>query len=163
MNVPLFKIGVPLLVAGILWLSVIFFEGDRITDEFILKPGESAQKSMNFQGKDVGYYKIFMPEFEGTGVFVQILDQNYNVITDGIIETKMAVGYFDYTEDGIFSLKITNLSEHQMNIEVEYGETNASQMIIPGIVTLMGGLVLVIVTFFKLKNYKIAQPDENIS
>lgn len=163
MKVSIFKLGVILLVAGILWLSAIFFEGDRITDEFMLKPTDSAQISMNFQGKDVGYYRIFMPDFEGIGVFAQILDQNYNVINDEIIQTKMAVGYFDYAVDGIFFLKITNLSEQQMKIELEYGETNASKMIIPGIVTLTGGLILVVVTFFKLKNYKIAQPDENIS
>ena len=151
------------MVVGIFWLSVIFFEGDRITDEVMIMPANSVQMSMNFDGKDVGYYKIFMPEFEGTGVFVQILDENYNVITDGIVETKMSVGYFDYVEDGMYSLKITNLSENQMKIEIEYGETNSSQMIAPGLITLAGGLILVAATFIKLKNYRMAQPDENIS
>ena len=151
------------MVAGIFWLSAIFFEGDRISDELVLKSSDSAVLTLNFQGKDVGYYKIFMPEFAGTGVFVQILDENYNVISDNIVETKMSVGYFDFKEDGNYSLKITNLSEQQMKIEVEFGETNSSQMIVPGLITLMGGILLVIATFIKLKNYRIAQPDENIS
>ena len=163
LRLPLFKLGIGFLVAGIFWLCVIFFEGDRISDEFSLKPASSTQVSMNLQGKDVGYYKIFMPEFDGGGVFVQVLDQNYNVISDGIVETKMSVGYFDYPESGMYSLKITNLSENQIGIELEYGETNASQMNIPGVITLSGGLILVIATFFKLKNYRIAQPDEKIS
>ena len=163
LRLPLFKLGIGLLIAGIVWLSVIFYEGDRISDEFSLKPASSNQVSMNFQGKDVGYYKIFMPEFAGVGVFVQVLDQNYNVISDGIVQTKMSVGYFDYPQNGMYSLKITNLSENQMRIELEYGETNASQMIFPGVITLSGGLILVISTFIRLKNYRIAQPDENIS
>lgn len=159
----LFKLGIGLMVAGIFWLSVIFFEGDRISDEFWLKPADSTQMNMIFQGKDVGYYKVFMPDFAGTGVFVQVLDQNYNIIADGIIETKMSVGYFDYVQNGMYSLKITNLSEQEMRIEVEYGETKASQMVIPGLIALTGGLILVISTFIKLKNYRMAHPDENIS
>ena len=151
------------MVVGIIWLSVIFFEGNRISDEFLLKSADSAQMGMNFQGNDIGYYKIVIPEFEGTGVFVQILDQNYNVITDGTVETKMSVGYFDYLYGGTYLLKITNLSEQPMEIQVEYGETNASQMIIPGLSTLGGGLLLVVSTYIKLRNYRIAQPDENIS
>ena len=151
------------MVAGIIWLSVIFFEGERVSDEFLLKSADSAQIGMNFKGNDIGYYKIFIPEFERKGVFVQILDQNYNVITDGAVETKMSVGYFDYLYDGTYLLKITNLSEQSMEIQVEYGETNASQMIIPGLITLGGGLMLVVSTYIKLRNYRIAQPDENIS
>ena len=163
MRPSLFKLGIGFLIIGIFWLSAIFFDGDRITDEFLLKPTESVEMSMNFHGKDVGYYKIFMPEFDGTGVFIQILDQSNNVITDGVVETKMSVGYFDYEKDGKYFIKITNLSEEEMILKVEFGETNSRQMVIPGIITLVGGITLVIATFVKLRNYRIAQPDENIS
>ena len=163
MRPSLFKIGLGLMMVGIFWLSVIFFDGDRVSDEFLLKYADSAQIEMIFQGKDIGYYKIFLPEFEGTGVFVQILDQNYNIITDGTIETKMSVGYFDYENEGKYFLKITNLSNQPMNSELEFGETNSKQMFVPGLITLIGGLSLVFATYIKLRNYRIAQPDENIS
>jgi hypothetical protein len=146
-----------------IWLSFVFYEGDRTLENFSLKSSDSAEIQMYFEGKDIGYYKIFMPEFSGEGVFVQILDQNDNVISDGIVETKMSVGYFDFEQDGIFTAKITNLSNDQMNLEVELGDTNGREMIVPGIVTLSGGLIIVITLYIKLRDYRIEQPDENIS
>ena len=145
------------------WLSVIFLEGDRILENFSLKSSDSAEIQMYFEGKDIGYYKIFIPEFSGEGVFVQILDQNHNVISDGIVETKMSVGYFDFEQSGVYVAKITNLSNDQMNLEVELGDTNGREMVMPGIVTLVGGLIIVIASYIKLRDYRIEQPDENIS
>jgi hypothetical protein len=104
-----------------------------------------------------------MPEFSGEEVFVQILDQNQNVISDGIVETKMSVGYFDFEGGGTYVAKITNLSNNQINLEVEFGDTNGREMIMPGIVTLAGGLMIVISLYIKLRDYRIEQPDENIS
>ncbi len=162
MRPSLFKIGIGLTILGMVWLSVVFDQGDKISESFSLKSSDSAEIELYFEGKDIGYYKIFMPEFAGEGVFVQILDDNHNVISDGIVETKMAVGYFDF-EGGVYVAKITNLSDDQMNLEVEFGDTNGREMIIPGIVTLGGGLMLVIALYFKLRDYRIEQPDESIS
>jgi hypothetical protein len=50
-----------------------------------------------------------------------------------------------------------------MNLEVEFGDTNGREMIMPGIVILTGGLMIVISLYFKLRDYRIEQPDENIS
>ena len=147
---------------GMIWLSVVFDEGDKTLENFSLKSSESAEIEMYFEGKDIGYYKIFMPEFVGEGVFVQILDQNQNVISDGIIETKMSVGYFDF-EGGSYVVKISNLSNDQMNLKIEFGDTNGREMIFPGIVTLAGGLMIVISLYIKLRDYRIEQPDEKIS
>ena len=147
---------------GIIWLSLVFYDGDRTFENFSLKSSNSAEIEMYFEGRDIGYYKIFMPEFAGEGVFVQILDQDHNVISDGIVETKMSVGYFDF-EQGSYVAKITNLSKSQMNLEVEFGDTNGREMVLPGIVTLVGGLMIVITSYIKLRDYRIEQPDENIS
>jgi len=149
-------------VLGMIWLSVVFDEGDKTLEDFSLKSSESAEIEMYFEGKDIGYYKIFMPEFVGEGVFVQILDHNQNVISDGIIETKMSVGYFDF-EGGSHVVKISNLSNDQMNLKIEFGDTNGREMIFPGIVTLAGGLMIVISLYIKLRDYRIEQPDEKIS
>jgi hypothetical protein len=158
-----FKIGIGLTIIGMVWLSVVFLEGDKVLEDFSLKISESAEIQIYFEGKDIGYYKIFMPEFSGEGVFVQILDQNHNVISDGIVKTKMSVGYFDFEQSGVYVAKITNLSNVQMNLEVEFGDTNGREMVLPGIVTLVGGLIIVITLYIKLRDYRIEQPDENIS
>jgi len=159
----LFKVGTGLTILGMVWLSVVFDEGDRVSESFLLKSSDSTKIEMNFEGKDIGYYKIFMPEFSGEGVFVQILDKNQNIISDEIVETKMSVGYFNFEVGGTYVAKITNLSNDQMNLEVEFGDTNGREMIIPGIVTLAGGLMIVISLYIKLRDYRIEQPDENIS
>jgi len=159
----LFKVGIGFTILGMVWLSVIFNEGDRVSESFSLKSSESTKIEMNFEGIDIGFYKIFMPQFSGEGVFVQILDQNQNVISDEIVETKMSVGYFDFEVGGTYVAKITNLSNDQINLEVEFGDTNGREMIIPGIVTLAGGLMIVISLYIKLRDYRIEQPDENIS
>ena len=157
------KVGIGLTILGMLWLSVVFNEGDRVSESFSLKSSDSTEIEMNFEGKDIGYYKIFMPKFSGEGVFVQILDQNQNIISDEIVETKMSVGYFDFEVGGTYVAKITNLSNDQINLEVEFGDTNGREMIIPGIITLVGGLMIVISLYIKLRDYRIEQPDENIS
>ncbi len=157
------KVGIGLTILGMLWLSVVFNEGDRVSESFSLKSSDSTEIEMNFEGKDIGYYKIFLPEFSGQGVFVQILDQNQNVISDEIVETKMSVGYFDFELGGTYVAKITNLSNNQINLEVEFGDTNGREMIVPGIITLAGGLMIIIGSYIKLRDYRIEQPDENIS
>ncbi len=159
----MFKVGIGFTILGMVWLSVVFDEGDRVSESFSLKSSDSTEIKMIFEGKDIGYYKIFMPKFSGEGVFVQILDKNQNVISDEIVETKMSVGYFDFEVGGTYVAKITNLSNDQMNLEVEFGDTNGREMIIPGIVTLAGGLMIVISLYIKLRDYRIEQPDENMS
>ena len=162
MRLSLLKIGIGLTIIGIVWLSIIFNDGNRTFENFSLKSSDSFEIQMNFEGNDIGYYKIFMPNFSGQGVFVQILDQNQNVISDEIVETKMSVGYFDF-EGGLYIFKISNISDDQMNLEVEFGDSNGSEMVMPGIVTLAGGFMIVIGSYFKLRDYRIEQPDENIS
>jgi hypothetical protein len=149
-------------ILGMVLLSVVFYQGDKISEKISLEPSDSMEIEMLFKDNDIGYYKILMPDFKGEGVFVQILDKNHNIISDEIVETKMSVGYFDF-KDGIHVAKITNLSNDQMNLEVEFGDTNSREMIIPGIITLIGGLIIIITSFIKLRDYRMEQPDANIS
>jgi hypothetical protein len=75
----------------------------------------------------------------------------------------MAINYFDFLNSGTYTLKATNLSDHEIIIEIEFGNTNSSEIIYPGIILFVGIILIIISAFMKLKNYKIAQPDENIS
>ena len=82
MRLSLFKIGIIISVIGIVWISVVFLEGDKITEEFQLKPSNSHNMKMEFVGEDIGYYKVFIYEFGGEEMFVQILDKNGNIISE---------------------------------------------------------------------------------
>ena len=117
---------------------------------------------MNFKGKGIGYYKVFMPEFAGNQVFVQILDKNQNIISEDIIQTKMSVGYFDFEKSGIYTIKITNPTENQINLKIELGDASSDAMIPPGVMILVGAVMIIVSSYMKLKNYRIEQPDKNI-
>lgn len=145
-----------------IWISLVFLQGDRISEEILLKSASSYDIDMNFNGKGIGYYKVFMPEFAREQVFVQILDNNLNVISEENVQTKMSVGYFDFEKSGTYTIKITNPSENQINLQVELGNAESETMIPPGIVILAGAVMIIVSAYIKLKNYKIEQPEENI-
>jgi len=159
----LLKLGLGLTIIGIIWISFIFVETEKTHDTILLKQSNSFELKSEFTGVDIGFYKVYMPEFSGEEVFVQILDTKDNVIQEQKIQTKMSVGYFDFNEDGTYTVKVTNISKNQINLQVEFGNTNSLQMIPAGILILVGSVTMIVMSYLKIKNYKMAQPDENIS
>ena len=162
MRLSMFKISILLIVIGASGTGVIFSEADRSLQLMSLKQTESDEISMYFEENDIGYYRITILEFQGQGVFFRIVDENYDTVLKGIAETKMSIRYFDVKESGIYTIVLTNLAQERMNYEVEIGSTNALIISIPAGVMFIGGLLLLFTSYMKLKNYRIAQPDENI-
>ncbi|WP_428326249.1 hypothetical protein [Nitrosopumilus sp.] len=163
MKVSLFKIGLTLVIVGMIWISITFADTEKIQEQTILKQSSSFELKSQFTGTDIGFYKVYMPEFSGQEIFIQILNVKDNVIQEQIIQTKMSVGYFDFSEDGVYTVKVTNLAKNQVNLEIEFGNTNSKEMIPPGILILIGSIAMIVMSYLKIKNYKMAQPDENIS
>ena len=162
MRLTLFKISILLIIIGASGTGVVFSEAERVAEIMLLKQNESDDISMFFEANDIGYHKVTIPEFEGQGVFYRIVDENYDTISKGIVETKMSIRYFDVKETGVYTMVMTNLAQEKMNYEVEIGSTNALIISIPAGVMFVGGLLLLFSSYMKLKNYRIAQPDENI-
>ena len=152
-----------LSIFGMVWISVVFSESDKISEQFSLEPSNSHKIKLYLAGEDIGFYRIFIPEFSGEEIFVQILDANSNVISEQVVQTKMSVGYFDFEKNGNYSLKIANISKNSINLQVEFGNTNSQNMIPAGIIVLVGAVIIIISAYLKLKNYRIEHPDENIS
>jgi len=163
MKISPFKISLVLIIAGMIWVSLIFNETEKIHDSILLKQSNSIEVKTAFSGVDIGYYKLYMPEFAGEAVFVQILDTGDNVIEEQKIHTKMSVGYFDFSKNGIYTVKITNISKNQIDLQIEFGNTNSQKMMPAGITILVGALGMMIASYIKIKNYNIEQPEENIS
>ena len=163
MKISLLKIGIILSIIGIIWISQVFVEGEKITEKFLLESSNSHDVNLDFQGNGIGYYKIFMPEYLGYEIFVQVLDNNKNIISEQTVHTKMSVGYFEFERNGKYTINVSNISKEQINMQVEFGETNSENMIPSGIIILVGVLLIISMSFIKLKNYKIEHPDENIS
>ena len=162
MGLSIFKISILLIIMGASGTGIIFSEADRTSELMSLKQTESDQISMFFEENDIGYFTITNPEFQGQGVYFRIVDENFDTISKGIAETKMSIRYFDVKESGIYTIILTNLAQEKMNYEIEIGSTNALIISIPAGVMFVGGLLLLFSSYMKLKNYRIAQPDENI-
>ena len=162
MKLTLFKISLLLIVIGASGTGIIFSEADRSLQIMSLKQTESDEISMYFEVDDIGYHKISIPEYAGQGVFYRIVDENYDTITKGIVETKMSIRYFDIKQTGIYTIVLTNLAQEKMDYEIEIGSTNSLMISIPAGVMFVGGLLLLFASYMKLKNYRIEQPDENI-
>ncbi len=104
-----------------------------------------------------------MSEFLKYKIFVQVLDDDENIISEKKIETKMSVSYFDFEEGGKYTINVVNTLEYPIDIQIELGDTRVEEMIFSGIMCLGGGIIIVIASFIKLRNYKIEHPDENIT
>jgi len=163
MKVSIIKIGIILSIIGMVWISIEFLEGDRISEEFVLKSQSANSINLDFEDTGIGYYKIFMPEYLGYKIFVQVIDNDENIISEQNVHTKMSVSYFKFEKSGTYSINIVNMSKEQIDLQVEVGETNSQNLIPAGIMVLVGTIIIITTSFLKLKNYKIEQPDENIS
>jgi len=163
MKIPSFKIGLVLVIIGIIGVSLIFNETEKIHDSVLLKNSNSFEIKSEFEGTDIGYYKFYIPEFSGEEIFVQVLDTKSNIIQEQRVQTKMSVGYFDFNENGIHTLKVTNISKNPINLQIEFGNTNSQKMYPTGIMIFAGAVIMMVASYFKIKNYKIEQPEENIS
>ena len=163
MKISPFKIGLVLVVVGMIWTAFIFDETEKKYDSIVLKQSNSFETKLSFSGIDIGYFKLYMPEFTGEEVFVQILDPKENIIQEQMVQTKMSVAYFDFNEDGEYTIKITNIAKNPIDLQVEFGNTNSQKMYPSGILILVGALVMMIISYLKIKNYNIEQPEENIS
>ena len=163
MKISPFKLGLALVIIGIVWTVFIFDETEKKYDSIILKESSSFETKSKFSGVDIGYFKLYMPKFSGEEIFVQVLDSRENIIQEQMIQTKMSVGYFDFNEDGMHTVKITNIAKNSIDIQIEFGNTNSQKMIPSGIMVLVGALMMMIMSYLKIKNYNIEQPEENIS
>ena len=163
MKVSVFKIGLIMVIIGMIWISVIFNETEKNHNSTLLKESNSIESKLEFSGVGIGYYKIYIPDFSDENVFVQILDRNLNVIQEQKVNTKFSVAYFDFDKDGTYTIKVSNISENSVNLQIEFGDTHSQKMVTPGIMILLGSLIMMLISYLKIKNYNIEQPDENIS
>ena len=163
MELSLFKLGAVLIIIGIMWIGIIFNGTEKTQDIFQIKQSNSVESKIKLSGEEIGFYKIYLPEFLGEQVFIQILDTQGNVIQEEKIQTKMSVGYFDFTDDGIYTMKVTNISKNLIEVQTEFGNTSSQEMIPAGILVMIGCITVLVMSYFKLANYNIAHPDEKIS
>jgi hypothetical protein len=162
MKLSLFKISILLIIIGASGTIIVFSESEKLEQFMTLKQTESDKISLYFEAGDIGYHKVTILEFDGQGVFYRIVDDNYDIISKGLIQTKMSIRYFDVKESGMYTMILSNTVKEKVNYQVEIGSTDSVNISIPAGVMFVGGLLLLFTSYIKLKNYRTEQPDENI-
>ena len=162
MKLSLFKISILLIIIGASGTIIVFSESEKLERLMTVTQTESDEISLYFEAGDIGYHKVTILEFDGQGVFYRIVDDNYDIISEGLIQTKMSISYFDVKESGMYTMILSNSAKEKMNYQVEIGSTDNVNISIPTGIMFVGGLLLLFTSYIKLKNYRTEQPDENI-
>lgn len=157
------RIGLILVMIGIVAIVIIFDDNQKTTATRTLELEDTYSLNLDLKDGGIGYYKITIPNFDGQMIFVQIEDRVGNVISDKKIQTKMSVNYFNFPSGGKYTIKITNVSEKSVNLQVEFGNTEVSSLRIPAGILGIGITLVLFGVYKRLRNYSTAQPDENIS
>ncbi len=163
MKVSMFRIGLALVIIGVVWISLVFAEAEKTHITTLLKQSESAEMGMGFSGTGIAFYRIHMPEFAGDEVFVQVRDPANNVMQEQMVQTRMLVGYFEFDADGRHSVILTNISGDPIVLEADLGETDSQEMMPAGIMILAGSAAMMVMAYLRITAYSTEQPDENIS
>ena len=158
----IFKISLGLIIIGTIWIGFTTIESDKISENFTLQIAQTGEYDMYLKGEDVGYYKVTVSDLTDS-LFAQILNPQGNIISDKKIETRMTINYFDIKENGTYTLKITNPNERSLEIDLEIGYINTLELTNPGIILMIGIVLMMFLGYKKLRDYNIAQPEEKIS
>ena len=154
LKITVFQIGLLATITGILVAAYLFTDTQKINQDIVLDTSQIISLEKNFQimhnQQDIGFFKVYTPQFQNNIIFVQILDISQNVIADKKIQTKMAINYFDIDKTGLYTIKVTNLSQEPIYIEIEFGQTNSNQLIYPGIIIIVGVVTMIGSAYKKL-------------
>ena len=127
-KISLFQLGILLSIIAVVWLAYSFSEAEKTLQSFTIERQQTVEMKIELNESGIGYYKTFIPNFDKSEIFVQILDPTNSILEDKKIQTKLAVNYFDFKKTGEYKIKITNVSEDSIITEIEFGDSNESEL-----------------------------------
>lgn len=155
----LFWAALVVLVAGSAWCAHVFMDGHHGGGELELGPSETGAVEVFLDG--TGYRQVHMPGFAGQALLVRVADPSGNLISDGIVQTRMAVDYFEAGEAGPHSVIVTNVSDEPASVELAVGSADAARLAWPGAAAAAGAALMAAWGCLRAARYITAQPDEN--
>lgn len=150
-----------LLAGGAAGCAHVFLDGPHGGGELELGPSETG--SVEVFARGTGYRQVHMPEFDGQAVLVRVADPSGNLISDGVVQTRMTVDYFEAAEAGPHSIIVTNVSQKPVAVEIAGGGADAARLAWPGGAAAGGVALLAAWGCLRAVRYITAQPDENSS
>ena len=157
-NISSFKNGVIIVSIGVVWMSLIFSDGIQESDLISINPQNSKTFDISLSGQGIAFYEIHIKNYQQNPLFVQILEPKGNIIAEQKIHTILSENFFNFNSDGNYVIRVTNISEQNIDFSIRYGDTKLEELLIPEILTFIGSSILIYTIFLRMKNYSIAQP-----
>lgn len=147
------------LAAGSAGCAQVFLDGPHGAAAMELGPSETGSLEISADG--LGYRQVHMPGFAGQALLVRVADPDGNLISDGIVQTRMAVDYFEAREAGAHSVIVTNVSDEAVGVELAAGSMDRDRMAWPAGAAGAGAALLAAWGCLRAVRYMTAQPEEN--
>jgi len=157
-NISSFKNGVIIIFIGVVWMSIIFSDGVQESDLISINPQNSKTFNISLSGQGIAFYEIHIKNYQQNPLFVQILEPKGNIIAEQKIHTILSENYFNFNSNGNYNIRVTNISEQNIEFSIRYGDTKLEELLIPEIITFVGSSILIYAIFLRMNNYSIAQP-----
>jgi hypothetical protein len=157
-NISSFRNGIIIIFIGLVWTWLIFSEGIYESELISIHPQKSETFNFPLQGKGIAFYEINIKNYQQNPLFVQILEPNGNIIAEQKIHTILSENYFNFNSNGNYVIRVTNISEQNIEFSITYGDTKLEELLVPEIVIFIGSTILIYAIFRKMKHYSIAQP-----
>ena len=139
-------------------MSLIFSDGIQESDLISINPQNSKTFDISLSGQGIAFYEININNYQQNPLFVQILEPKDNIIAEQKIHTILSENFFNFNSDGNYVIRVTNISEQNIDFSIRYGDTKLEELLIPEILTFIGSSILIYTIFLRMKNYSIAQP-----
>ena len=157
-NISSFRNGIIIIAFGVLWMSLIFSEGIQESELISINPQKSQKFSISLTGEGIAFYEVNIKNYKQSPLFVQVLEPKGNIIAEQKIHTILSENYFKFNENGIYVIRVTNISEQTLEFTIKYGDTKVEELLIPEIITFIGSSILIYAIFRRMKLYSMAQP-----
>ena len=139
-------------------MSLIFSDGIQESDLISINPQNSKTFDISLSGQGIAFYEININNYQQNPLFVQILEPKDNIIAEQKIHTILSENFFNFNSDGNYVIRVTNISEQNIDFSIRYGDTKLEELLIPEILTFIGSSILIYTIFLRMKNYSIAHP-----
>ncbi len=157
-----FGIGIILFTLGLIVSGYIFEISSKETKNITLGISDSGSVSIKLEGKGLGFYFITSNNYQNN-ILVKVLDSSGNLLDIKKITNKATINYFHFEHSDQVTLELSNLSDIPVQVSMTIGDTKFDKVILPILLMILGTSFLIFSGYRKLKNYIIAQPDENSS
>ena len=132
-------------------MILIFSDGIHESELTLLNPQKSTTFEISLNGYGIAFYEIYIHNYQQTPLFAQILDPKGNIIAEQKIHTIFSENFFEFNSNGNYLIRITNISEKNIEFNIKYGDTKIEELRIPELITFIGSSILIYGIFRKMK------------